>query len=420
MNADQFEKAVALGLGRPVLYLLNHDARPYREIILDACLHNKAYDPQVEGGRAAYLIDLMRASGDQNFYEEAVVQSLDEEADGWDISQRFQLTRMIAQSGNQIALQAMKAAFRKSKVLSSEVAAEFISLDGIGGLLFVVKRIGKSLTQNPDRWEDDYLLSIAQEIYGSEAVEIALKDSAKQDPDVRAYLDAVEKNRTLRALNQKPDPKTLTYERIRSLIEKNDAGGVLHGWAQTASEADMTLAAHDLVHETDPRKLRLYLTLFRKRPFPIGLERLLDLVKLPDGPVPRHALIVLANLEDERIRSLAFRLVETGSPLRSYAIDLLVHNFREGDHTIVEGWCGADQDPGVVNAYDRSLRNFFAEHPDPNREARMLNSLYEREPCAHCRYAVVERLLALNDLSDALRQECEYDSYADTRALLKH
>jgi hypothetical protein len=78
MNADRFEKAVALGLGRPVLYLLNHDARPYREIILDACLHNKANDPQVEGGRAAYLIDLMRASGDQKFYEEAVVQSLDE------------------------------------------------------------------------------------------------------------------------------------------------------------------------------------------------------------------------------------------------------------------------------------------------------------------------------------------------------
>jgi hypothetical protein len=419
MNADQFENALVLGLGRAIIYLLDHDSRPYREIILNACLHHKAYDPQVEGSRAVYLTDLMHASGDQKFYADALVESLKEEGDHWDISQRFQLARMLAQDGNQLAREAMKAAFWASTNLSNEVAAELIELDGIAGLLFVARRIGDSLTQNPIAWEDDYLLSIARDICGSESVEIALKNAAKQDMNVRSYLNAVEKNRALRAPNQKPDPKTLTYERIRSLIEENDAGGV-HKWAQTASDTDMMLAAHDLVCETDPTKLRLYLTLFRKRHFPIGLERLFKLVELPDGPIPRHALGVLANLEDERIRSLAFTFVETGSTLRGYAIDLLVHNFRAGDHTTIEGWCDAEQDAGVINAYDRSLRNFFAAHPDPKKEARLLNKLYEREPCAHCRCDVVERLLALGGLSDALRRECEYDSYTDTRSLLKH
>jgi hypothetical protein len=182
----------------------------------------------------------------------------------------------------------------------------------------------------------------------------------------------------------------------------------------------MMLAAHDLVQETDPIKLRRYLTLFRNRPFPLDLNRLLKLVELPDGPIPRHALSVLANIEDARIRSLAFRLIETRSTMRGYAIDLLVHNFRSGDHSTVESWCDGEQDPGATNAFDRSCRRFFARHPEPEREARVLTNFYEKEPCAHCRCAIIERLLALNGLSDALRRECEYDSYADTRALFHH
>jgi hypothetical protein len=420
MNGTRLEEVVALGLGRAVIYFLNHDARPYYEIILDACLHNKAYDLQVEGGRAVYLKDLMRASGDQPLFEGAVVNSLSQEADAGDATQRFQLARLLAQDGNQNARRAMKEAFRDKAVSSSEVALEFIELDGIAGLLFVAGRIGESLKKNPRQWEDDYLLSVAGDICGREVVEIALTESAGTDSNVRAYLAAVNENQALRALKNKHNQKVLPYEEIRVLIETNEASGALRKWAETASDNDMMLAAHDLVQETDPIKLRRYLTLFRNRPFPLDLNRLLKLVELPDGPIPRHALSVLANIEDARIRSLAFRLIETRSTMRGYAIDLLVHNFRSGDHSTVESWCDGEQDPGATNAFDRSCRRFFARHPEPEREARVLTNFYEKEPCAHCRCAIIERLLALNGLSDALRRECEYDSYADTRALFHH
>ena len=417
MNATQLERAVALGLGRAVVHLLDHDASPFHKIILDACLHNKAYDPQVEGGRALYLKDLMRASGDEAFFEKALVASLAKEADDWDLTQRFELAGLLAKEGNQEARFAMKEAFRGKAISNSEIASEFIELEGIPGLLFVANRIGETLKRDPGQWEDDYLLCIARQTCGAEAVEASLKSSAESDENVRAYLAAIAENQALRSGNRKHDPKTLTFTEVQALMEGNGATGILHEWAQTASNADVGLAAHQLLQETDPQKLKLYLSCFRSRPFPLGLERLFELVEWPDGPIPRHALGVLANVENERIRTLAFKLVETGSSLRVYAIDLLVKNFLQGDHTAVEGWCDAERDPGVINAFDRSLRNLFAEHPDPKREQRLLAKFYEKEPCAHCRCAVVERLLTLNGLPDDLRRECAYDSYADTRYL---
>jgi hypothetical protein len=191
-------------------------------------------------------------------------------------------------------------------------------------------------------------------------------------------------------------------------------------WGQNASDSDAERAARDLIQETDPKKLRLYLLLFRKRLFPLDCGHLLRLVELPDGPVPRHALGVLANLEQEGIRKLAFKLVEARSSLRGYAIDLLIRNFRDGDHAIIEGWCEAEQDLSTVNAYDRSLRDFFAAHPNLQSEVRLLKKFYETEPCAHCRYFVVERLLELNGLPEILKRECQHDSYADTRELVTH
>lgn len=419
MDAIEFRKIVALGLGRAILHLRNHDAvRPYREIILDACLHNKAYDPQVEGSRAEYMLDLMRSSGDTAFYADAVVRSLAEEAGDWDDTQRFRIARLMAQSGNQSARHAMRSAFQAKKISDSSIATEFIELDGIQGLLFVIGQIGEQLAQNPDQWEDDALVAIAGDICGKETVETALKEASATDKNVKTYLSAVEENRMLRAINRHADPKDLTYEEVRSLIEANKSTGLLWQWAQVASNTDMERAAHDLTKETEPKKLKSYLRLFGKRKFPLEPDYLLQLVAKPDGPVPRHALRALANIEHEKIRSLAFYLVETRSSLRDYAIDLLVKNFHDGDHATVEAWCDSEHDPGIVNAFDRSLRDFFAAHPNSENEVRLLRKSYEKEPCAHCRSFIVERLLELDSLTDTLKRECEYDSYSETRGLV--
>jgi hypothetical protein len=363
------------------------------------------------------MFEIIRSSGDGAFYADAVIRSLSEDEDNWNTPQRFELARLLAQAGNSLAREAMYTAFRTKELSASDIAAQFIELDGIQGLLFVLRQIGEQLATNANQWEDYSLLFAAGEICGRDVVDAAVLEASNADENIKAYLKAAEENRRLGQQAERPDPKTLTYGQIHSLIESKRAGGVLREWAAQASSSDLELAAHDLIQEKDFEKLRSYLMLFRKRSFPLDIDHLLQLLELPDGPIPFHTLTVLANLEHERVRSLAFKLIETKSR-RGWAIDLLIKNFQESDYSNVEAWCDAEQDSGTINAFDRSLRDFFAAHPNPEAEMRLLLNLYEKEPCAHCRSYIVERLLGMNALTDVLKRECRHDSYADTRALV--
>jgi hypothetical protein len=420
MLTAEFERLVSIGLGRAVLHLRDNDARPFRDAILDACLHNKAHDAQIDGGRAEYMVDLINASGDAAFFENAVIQSIGEPPKDWDTEQRFQIARLLAQSGNQLARQAMYSAFPTLGKSSSDVASEFIELDGIDGLLFVAGEIGVQLAHDPDRWENGELLFNAAEICGKEAVESSLAVAAFSNAGIRTYLDATEASRNKNSSVSRPDVSVLSYGEVKERIASRNASGILAKWGRTASDADIALAAHDLVQEMDPKRLIDCLRMFRQRPFPLNVDLLLRLVvSQPDGPIPRHALSALANVEDEKVRSLAFSLVETGASNRIYAVDLLIKNFREGDHEIIAAWWNAETDPDYLQSFGSSLVTFFAAHPGSPIEIDLLRNLYERQPCAHCRSSVVERLLELRALTDDLRRECEYDSYLETRDLVR-
>jgi len=159
IDIKDFDRLVNLGLGRAVLRLLDQSAELYREGILDACLHNKAYDPQIEGSRADYMMDLIRNTGDLSLYADAVLVALAEEAGESDTWQRFRIARLLAQEGNQRARQAMRTSFDACPdAMLNTFAEEFIELDGIEGLLYVVNRRGAKLRQSAERWEDEYLV----------------------------------------------------------------------------------------------------------------------------------------------------------------------------------------------------------------------------------------------------------------------
>lgn len=159
--------------------------------------------------------------------------------------------------------------------------------------------------------------------------------------------------------------------------------------------------------------------IFRKRAFPLDCDHLLRLVAMADGPVPRHALMALASVQNDKVRRLALRLFEDRSSLRGYAVELLTNNFRHADHELVKTWCEEENDPEIISDLDRSLAKFFGAHPDDSTESQILTMFYDREPCSHCRCFIVERLLQLNRLPPSLIAESAYDSYPETRALVK-
>ena len=68
IDADTFLDKLAGGFGRVVLFLQENDAQPFREAILDSCLHHRAFDRQTESYRIDYLFDIMKATGEPEFY----------------------------------------------------------------------------------------------------------------------------------------------------------------------------------------------------------------------------------------------------------------------------------------------------------------------------------------------------------------
>src|ERR1700722_18280702 len=71
-----FESWLQKGLGRAAMILTKHDGGTYRGPLLHACTHNSTYDPQCEDGRAPYLLDLIKLSGEPDYYRHCVLTAL--------------------------------------------------------------------------------------------------------------------------------------------------------------------------------------------------------------------------------------------------------------------------------------------------------------------------------------------------------
>ena len=84
-----------LGLGRAIVFLRQHDARPYRDIILDACTHWTGYDQQVEGTRTPYLMTVLDSTGDLASYVEPILAAFRASTDRRDQQHLIRLTSLV-------------------------------------------------------------------------------------------------------------------------------------------------------------------------------------------------------------------------------------------------------------------------------------------------------------------------------------
>lgn len=67
MDEAEFQRLVKSGLGRAIIYASENDIRPFRDVILDACLHCYSVDAQIEGTRASYMLQLVDLTPDRQF-----------------------------------------------------------------------------------------------------------------------------------------------------------------------------------------------------------------------------------------------------------------------------------------------------------------------------------------------------------------
>jgi hypothetical protein len=399
MKGD-FAGWVGKGLGRAVLYLKTHDSRACREALLHACTHNVIYDRQCEESRTPYLLELIELSCDVEFYRNGILDALKSEDDEADQGQIFELAASFAEKGDSEIKQSMYAAFARDG-FGLTAADELVRLDGLAGLVFVAKSFG---TEDPEErpWQFRHLLETLEKYHDKQALPAELENFWRE---LREYEELCERER------QKGRPPRPDYEMVKHSLPR-----FASVWAHNASIQELEMAADDLLAETEDERLVAYLRMFRLRPFPRAIDRLLELARSENDRVAVGALVALSKIQDERVRALGLDLMAVAKC--GYAVDLLTHNSQDGDYRIIERLLQKRSEADDYHRLGQGVRGFVEAHRSVEAE-RALLLLYENGPCALCRHGVVEELIAINRFPDWMRAECQYDAYSETRKLVK-
>ncbi len=419
MNKTDFQEAMHSGLGRAIIYARDNDAQPFRDVILDACLHCYSPDPLSEGTRAEFMYDLVSFLPDRQFYCDEVLRSLPGSGDDRDASQRFYFAASMSFDGDERAKQAMYESFDPGPKMGEDIAIDFVQMDGLRGLLFAAAKIGALIVSNPDYAEAGWLWSRAVEICGREEAMTALRQAGARDPRVEAYrlATAVRDANARHGIDSWEEIKALSYDELRQKLSSL-RGFRLAGWGKIASAEDLGRAAHGVeAAETEEEQIQ-HLRIFSQKPFPLGPELLIEL-SLSQNEDPAHAACAaLARITHPSVREIAFRLVGNRLASREKAIAMLDQNWEPGDHEVVLSWFESESDRDARHRMQIDLSKFWEHHPEPATEVRMLYSLYEKGPCSFCRRHVVERMIELDSLSASMRAECAYDANEDVRLLV--
>jgi hypothetical protein len=445
LTRDQFADALAKGLGRARVQVEHHGVAGLEDLVLDACLHNRAYDPQCESERAGWVFDLAAAAGLAEHVLVPLVEKLrtDTEAEFWDASHRCGLAARLADCGYSEARSALYAAFRKNPDSADLIGAqEIIILDGPDGLLFVAQALGRMLTSDPELCVDDTPVIWFDHSHGVGRGRTILESAAATDKLVRVYLeyleraaaaDAAEKierrpEQGLYSLDtfaarseQKPakPPRAITsLNEVIAFIEHPAARQdrpLLRRYGRAATEDDLRVISEHLEACTEPAKIRMYLEVFARRRYSPLLAKLLALVEHPDALVRRAAMRALSEHAHPDVQALVWQRI-VAKRASEGEVRLLRHNYRPGDHERIEQLLREPFDPDTMHWLAMDVLDVF-EGNCLSAGTDCLLLVYERTPCSSCRGSTVRWLVKQKTAPAWLLAECRFDVDSGTVAL---
>jgi hypothetical protein len=407
-----------------VLFLRETDSAPFRDDIVNACLHNEVYDNQVNGDRPEYLFDVVRASTDEHNIRNRLIDSMahvDGVGDGWMVST---LVRMFAQEGDHEARQALFASVQRNPE-DHPALGRVIELDGMDGLVFVAECLGDRGSSDPGYSDNDVLLANAIDRFGEDMVWQTLDARSTTSGQVALFTSLARQRREWRSSNPRPNrsqPGDTTFDELRDRVGDPQASQYFfQRWGMGATEVDLLRAAEDLVTIADDDVVRLvrYLRIFRLRPFPLSHTKLLGLYASGNEDVRRGATAALAKIQHPDVRELGLRLTTSDDPwLRCQALDLLNANPQPGDHELVEAVVDRATDEIQLHSIGMSIITAAGSTHSKDLSGALLK-VYEKGPCAYCRQDVVKALIALETLPQLNAEECLFDQNLDTRELAR-
>ena len=451
MDQIEFRRLVRNGHGRAVLHLQRSDPEPYVTIILDSCRTDDCYDRQVNGGRTHFHWELITSAGIEARAFDYLIEEFrtHPEPPYWIVS----LVQRFAEAGFPEALPFLWTVLDRDPASHSAVQA-LISLEGFAS----IDRIERAIAPFPvDDWGAyERAVDLIRYVEQTDRVANAGTDLDRNvqpsidrlQARIAEYRRIAKEKRVAKAADPSrqrlKDPAVVPFSDVWSSVEDQIPAGRIRSttiqtsygyttyrdWGKHAPEVEIEHAAHELAARspTDVLHFGRYGQIFSERRYPLDPATFVACVLLhidaagddywndAAGWAVHCCLWSLSLIDDLGYDDLARMLRGRDDHWRGYwpllcptdagseFIGLLADSInREDDEEILHS-LGAN----LVRRAENNLLSGFI---------KPLKKLYEKTPCAHCRWDAVKLLHQLNALSDRMIEECRHDSHEWTREL---
>jgi hypothetical protein len=418
-SLDEQQDALRKGLGRAVIWADSNKLAD--DDLLYACLHDLRYDQQIEDVRGEWLWGLIQSVHAQPRYRDAILDSLQDLTESRHLPQRCELAFHFAKSGDKPFHDRLCELVEEKPLADCKWLAEneVVRLDGLPGLLRVVRSRGRQLMDRRWEWDDDSAVDDAIELFGEANVIDALRQST--DSLVKEYYRrrVEDKNRrtTTTAQSHRNRMRAISLQEVIAAAESGGGGGLsFRGWGMHADESDLETIQTRLWQAQDPKVICNYLQVFSNRPLPRFDTKIFDLCRHVDSTVRFRAINALEKNTHPMIRDFAYECLET-NVIDESVIGLFERNYRPHDE-------------------DRILQGMALAHDERGRHSQLMDVLkvlttnskadcsklaivvYLHTPCGHCRSDAVKLLQSANRLPSWLGHECQHDSVKETREIV--
>lgn len=434
LNRTEFAAALKKGQGRAFQHIAQYGIGDYEDLLLDACLHSKNYDNQVDPPRAPWLFSMIRDTPNYGRFRDAIFYDVDT-SESWDLIQECHFLYEMILNGDQEAKRKLKEIVFTDAIQGSDL--EYILVDFYiefltpEEFLDLVRIYGNRLIQDPEDEVPDSLIPDVKEREFSEL----LQQFGEEDIPIyryRQYLAEVEKRNNERESIDSDTRMKNRHERIREtytldqiLDDARNARGDFPGryltFGRHATREELEAIYHALLLETDPHEQLRLLWVFRRAPLPVLNDLLFEWVNGSDERIRDTVIYSLSAVSDDRVRQLALKLISNRELVRLNpgVISLFHHNYEKQDAGLITtALQSLEAEDEAIHSLGYDLRELVEIQPDPNL-SDALRWVYESTPCMHCRQNALIELKKFNRIDARIAQEIHFDADHDIREFAK-
>jgi hypothetical protein len=430
---QKFFDSLKRGTGEAYIIARDNPDIDFSKYIIKGVLKNYAYDGQSEGSRADYIYDLIKISSKKDKIRKAVLKGLATEMeDTWTLVHLFDLAKLYAKQGDSEAKTAIFKRFFFKIINYADWAGydTIIELDGLNGLIFIAKKIGRYLEQNPDNCQDDSIIQHFQDDNPSINAFQELELISISNKYVKIYLDYINDNKRTREENSRNSNYTplLNYENLKEKIANKKQKFIFlpQSLQKNITQEEINKLADNFLKEKKISKKEMYLSIFSQIKYPYDYKTIYKLAKrkMSDkNRIAELALYSLKHLQAPKIRAFGLKkLKNLKSIIKNDYVDsytnLLTNNYCEGDAKLLKSIAKKANKDHIIENLAGSYVQIYSANKTKECLAPILE-LYSKMNCALHRKYLIDILIENDVLPDYIYEEMEFDCNDEIRQLHK-